>query len=67
MNLNRETIIITYEETCLFWKGIRSKENLMNTSKLLTFEKLHNIRDLGGMAAADGRRIVVSRIEVVRF
>ena len=30
----------------------------MNTSKMLSFEKLHNIRDLGGMYTADGRRIV---------
>ena len=34
----------------------------MNTSKLLFFEKLHNIRDLGGMCTADGRRIVSGRL-----
>lgn len=34
----------------------------MNTSQRLSFEKLHNIRDLGGMAAADGRRIVSGRL-----
>ena len=34
----------------------------MNTSKLLSFEKLHNIRDLGGMPAADGRRILSGRL-----
>ena len=34
----------------------------MSTSKLLVFEKLHNIRDLGGMAAADGRCIVSGRL-----
>ena len=31
-------------------------------SKLLPFEKLHNIRDLGGMSAADGRRIVSGKL-----
>ena len=36
--------------------------NKMNTSKLLSFDKLHNIRDLGGMAAADGRCIVSGRL-----
>lgn len=34
----------------------------MNTSKRLSFEKLHNIRDLGGMSAADGRGIVSGRL-----
>ena len=34
----------------------------MSTSKLLVFEKLHNIRDLGGMRACDGRRIVSGRL-----
>ncbi|MCR4656691.1 MAG: tyrosine-protein phosphatase [Lachnospiraceae bacterium] len=34
----------------------------MNISKLLSFEKLHNIRDLGGMKAADGRSIVEGRL-----
>lgn len=34
----------------------------MNTSKRLPFEKLHNIRDLGGMVAADGRTIVSGRL-----
>ena len=34
----------------------------MNTSKQLSFEKLHNIRDLGGMRTADGRRIVSGRL-----
>ena len=34
----------------------------MNTSKLLSFEKLHNIRDLGGMYTADKRRIVSGRL-----
>ena len=34
----------------------------MNTSKLLAFEKLHNIRDLGGMTAAGGQRIVSGRL-----
>lgn len=34
----------------------------MNTSKRLSFEKLHNIRDLGGMSAADGRIIVSGRL-----
>ncbi len=34
----------------------------MNTSKLLSFEKLHNIRDLGGIYTADGRRIVNGRL-----
>ena len=29
---------------------------------LLSFEKLHNIRDLGGMAVADGRRIISGRL-----
>ncbi len=30
----------------------------MNKSKLLSFEKLHNVRDLGGMTTSDGRSIV---------
>lgn len=34
----------------------------MNISKLLPFEKLHNIRDLGGMKAADGRSIISGRL-----
>lgn len=34
----------------------------MNTSKLLSFEKLHNIRDLGGMAGAGGRSIRSGRL-----
>ncbi len=34
----------------------------MNTSKRLPFEKLHNIRDLGGMTAADGGRIDSGRL-----
>ena len=34
----------------------------MSTSKLLVFEKLHNIRDLGGMRASDGRRIVSGKL-----
>lgn len=34
----------------------------MNTSKLLSFEKLHNIRDLGGMVTSDGRRIISGRL-----
>ena len=34
----------------------------MNTSKLLSFEKLHNIRDLGGMTASDGRSIVSEKL-----
>lgn len=34
----------------------------MSTSKLLVFEKLHNIRDLGGMRACDGRRIVSGKL-----
>lgn len=34
----------------------------MNRSKRLLFEKLHNIRDLGGMTAADGRIIVSGRL-----
>jgi len=36
--------------------------NKMSTSKLLVFEKLHNIRDLGGMRASDGRRIVSGKL-----
>ena len=34
----------------------------MNISKLLSFEKLHNIRDLGGMNTADGRKIISDRL-----
>ena len=34
----------------------------MNKSKLLSFEKLHNIRDLGGMYTSDGRRIVSGKL-----
>ena len=34
----------------------------MSTSKRLSFEKLHNIRDLGGMTSADGRSIVSRRL-----
>ena len=34
----------------------------MSTSKLLVFEKLHNIRDLGGMRTSDGRRIVSGKL-----
>ena len=33
-----------------------------NTSRLLSFEKLHNIRDLGGVAASDGRRIISGKL-----
>ncbi len=32
------------------------------TSRLLSFEKLHNIRDLGGVAASDGRRIISGKL-----
>jgi len=39
----------------------QEKDN-MNTSKLLSFEKLHNIRDLGGMTAGDGGRIVDGKL-----
>ncbi|HAG69289.1 MAG TPA: hypothetical protein DCL38_04875 [Lachnospiraceae bacterium] len=34
----------------------------MNTSRLLAYEKLHNIRDLGGMKGASGKRIVSGRL-----
>ena len=34
----------------------------MNRSKLLSFEKLHNIRDLGGMTVSDGRSIVNGKL-----
>lgn len=34
----------------------------MRTSKRLHFEKLHNIRDLGGMTVANGRRIISGRL-----
>ena len=34
----------------------------MNTSKPLSFEKLHNIRDLGGMTACDGKSIISGRL-----
>ena len=34
----------------------------MNTSRPLSFEKLHNIRDLGGMDAYDGKNIISGRL-----
>ncbi len=34
----------------------------MNTSRPLSFEKLHNIRDLGGMTAYDGQSIISGRL-----